>query len=1507
MSTAVVALGLTVGPAAIRTAKVDAYERATSNASIVAGAANSTIQSSGLDVQYSTSGLTHIDSTTTLGSRGFVASDFTPGLQSSAPAVMFDTDAVNNCAATGDCSGLGTVAINFGQPIRNPVVHLAGLGGNIFNELPNGTVTASSQLHVSLSVVTPGVTLSKLSGGNLQVVDGTTITAANSSTGLNCNNTANGSNPLPAQDSAVCGSVQVVGTVSALTFDISAVFTQTQAGTPAHTINDTNANRYNEDFWILTTTVPEDFGDAPISYDQGNAARAVPSDVVLGAQTTEDNAAVLDATTSPNASANAGLDNGDDGATLGPITNDATSYSTTVTLSGASKAGTVCGWIDFNRNGTFDNAERACSTFTPGATAGTLNWTGLSDLSAGTTYARFRVGYNAAQTQAPTGASDAGEVEDYQLAITLAPGFSCSTGTVFITQGAPGAPSQLYVAESDGSGGITFNTVGPTMPMEVNALAWREVDGYLYAMNADSGNRTDLIRIGPGGVTANLGPVAGLPGPGLQHYNQGTFGDGAFADTYFVRVSAPTNVLHAIDVDTLTNTPITLNASVPNTDDFVWKDGFIWSVSNGTTMYRINPADGEVASWSLASLGMTVGVYGGQWVYGNGNIGISHNGAGLVYQIAVTNPGAATPTFTLVATASGPSAGRNDGTACPGADVDLAITKDGPATYSAGGTLAYTLTVTNHGPGVSSGSVVSDTLPAALANAATSTPQCQFAGQQLTCVLGTLAVGDTFTIHIAADVIAGTSGTITNTTTVVGNERDPDPTNDTDDTQADPSQVPASCNTLWYVTNAPIGDPRPGTYGFVDPTSGQWTHVGTLSSQSSATAISAGGSTMWYAGWNPAAASPNGLLYGLDLATGVSAQLNATPHNMFLNNRMAVAPNGRLYTMSSNGNLWYTNPTSTSIGSPVNLGSTGVPSNGLTGGDMAFDGLGNLYIIASNSNLYVVPADSIAAGNPTAAFVGTMSGAHNFPGLAFTEDGNAYAATGGNDARLMNVDIATGDDTQVAQTATDFVGDLGSCAFPDPELETAKAVSPTSAVKPGDTLTYTITATNGGVVESTNTVLSDQIPPNTTYVAGSTTLNGASVGDENGAMPYVNGSPIRTPGAFNGVIAPNGTATVTFQVVVNDPFPADATKVVNQAAVESSGIPLIPTNPVETPVLDPGLELVKTADRGQASNAGDVIKYTFTATNTGNTTLSDVAIVDDPAQFTGTGTLSPMVCSPTTQPATLAPGDQLICTATYEVTQADMDAKSIFNSATACAINGNNGNNGNGNGNNGNRKGSRATPNFDNNGPPRSFAAQANRVCDGDSVTVPSPDKPKLSMDKRVAKIVDANDNDLVDLDDEIWYEFELRNNGNVTLTGVAVNDGLLTSVGVAVTCPSAILMPGKSMLCSAIGPYRIGRKDIRSGWVINSATATAVCRPVSNAHRPAGTKNLSGCQKVESPPDATKTPLQQVGQTGGGEGLADTGAPAWLLTAGISGLLSVGLGLYLMTVPGRQRNRGRR
>ena len=103
-----------------------------------------------------------------------------------------------------------------------------------------------------------------------------------------------------------------------------------------------------------------------------------------------------------------------------------------------------------------------------------------------------------------------------------------------------------------------------------------------------------------------------------------------------------------------------------------------------------------------------------------------------------------------------------------------------------------------------------------------------------------------------------------------------------------------------------------------------------------------------------------------------------------------------------------------------------------------------------------------------------------------------------------------------------------------PDMSVVKSVLPIGNQPPGATLTYSILVTNNGAGNATSVVLTDPIPANTTYVAGSITLGG--VGKTDIALDDEGDFNVTTLGAVTvsvGVLVPGGSATVTFQVTIN--------------------------------------------------------------------------------------------------------------------------------------------------------------------------------------------------------------------------------------------------------------------------------------------------------------------------------------------------------------------------------------
>src|SRR4051812_35571492 len=79
---------------------------------------------------------------------------------------------------------------------------------------------------------------------------------------------------------------------------------------------------------------------------------------------------------------------------------------------------------------------------------------------------------------------------------------------------------------------------------------------------------------------------------------------------------------------------------------------------------------------------------------------------------------------------------------------------------------------------------------------------------------------------------------------------------------------------------------------------------------------------------------------------------------------------------------------------------------------------------------------------------------------------------------------------------------------------------------------------------------------------------------------------------------------------------------------------------------------------GLYDHVGQVVGYTLTATNTGNVTLHNVSVSDNPA-------LTGLSCTPSIPVASLAPGGSVICTGSHAITQGDLDAGSFLDTASA--------------------------------------------------------------------------------------------------------------------------------------------------------------------------------------------------------------------------------------------------
>ncbi len=364
---------------------------------------------------------------------------------------------------------------------------------------------------------------------------------------------------------------------------------------------------------------------------------------------------------------------------------------------------------------------------------------------------------------------------------------------------------------------------------------------------------------------------------------------------------------------------------------------------------------------------------------------------------------------------------------------------------------------------------------------------------------------------------------------------------------------------------------------------------------------------------------------------------------------------------------------------------------------------------------------------------------------------------------VLNVAIGSGTPSTGPPVNTYPSNQVRVPALADPKVSLDKKMTSnadqdsSSTVSVGDTLTYTLTATNTGNVALSNVVVTDPLTGQTTTCA---------------------------------VLAPTATCvlTATYVVLQTD---VDAGSIVNTGTVtgeKPGGDPFDPIDDVtksdsETVTLprNAAVSLIKPSptnadeDGSGTVSVGDTLTYTLTAKNIGNVTLTNVVVTDP---LTG-GTTT----CPTLAPTPLLPAGMCVLITTYVVVQGDVDAGSILNIG---AVTGN---------------------------PPSPFPpATANAA-----TVTPIPRTPKVSLIKTVTGVTDTNADGVTDAGDTVTYAFTVTNTGNVTLTNVVVTDPLVTVTG----SPIPSLAPGVSDAVSFTASYLLTQADVDAGFIENTAIVT--------------------------------------------------------------------------------------
>ncbi|WP_405569314.1 gliding motility-associated C-terminal domain-containing protein, partial [Winogradskyella sp. Asnod2-B02-A] len=388
---------------------------------------------------------------------------------------------------------------------------------------------------------------------------------------------------------------------------------------------------------------------------------------------------------------------------------------------------------------------------------------------------------------------------------------------------------------------------------------------------------------------------------------------------------------------------------------------------------------------------------------------------------------------------------------------------------------------------------------------------------------------------------------------------------------------------------------------------------------------------------------------------------------------------------------------------------------------------------------------------------------------------------------FSNSVVASGDspdDTTVSDTSDDDDDTDGNTEddatettiSEDPSIETVKTVAITSDVLPagaslGDTMTYTITVINTGNVTLDNVVLTDTFldaDGNVLTLLTGPTFDSADQGSSEGLLlvgetatylaTYVIEQDAIDAGGFSNSVVASGDSPDDTTVVDTSDDGDDADGDTEDDATVTTIDP------------DPRISLIKTIlpledtnGDGIVGGIDDVITYVFDVENIGNLTLTDIVVQDDLPGLNLTG--GPI--------SLLIPGDSdnITYSATYLITQADIDLGFVVNSASVSSekLDGD--------------------PN-DTSDDITDISDDPNDNEDVDDNGDGNPDDPTIVyvtsiFDLEITKVVDEL-NPVIG--DQVTFTIEVANIGNVTATDIIVDEQIpsgysfisaLTTVGI--------------------------------------------------------------------------------------------------------------------------------
>lgn len=399
---------------------------------------------------------------------------------------------------------------------------------------------------------------------------------------------------------------------------------------------------------------------------------------------------------------------------------------------------------------------------------------------------------------------------------------------------------------------------------------------------------------------------------------------------------------------------------------------------------------------------------------------------------------------------------------------------------------------------------------------------------------------------------------------------------------------------------------------------------------------------------------------------------------------------------------------------------------------------------------------------------------------------------------LINTVTAAANDPNGTPVPTDTSDPVPAPVNADPSIAVVKTVTstPLAVPQPNDIISFLVTVENTGNVTLDAPVLTDTLRPlggaavmpnPVPQLTAASDTNGNGKVDVDETWEYVldytiTQADIDAGGVENSVVA-----------TADDPFGTEVTDTSNNSDKLGNTPTTAPLNQV------PGITAIKTI-LNSPQVADDLVLFEITVRNTGNVTLSSVAIASDTLTRQGTTAVPISLDSGPDFVAAdggsaegiLKAGETATYRASYTLQQEDIDAGGISNTATATG-----------------------TP--PGGGLPVTDVSDNGSGGGDDPTDLTIAPAPSLALTKRLLAGGPTYDS----TDDILTFAFDVTNTGNVTIPAtVTIDDPLLVSLGGTVSCPADDILPDGMITCE--GSFTVTQGQIDAGSLTNTATAVS-------------------------------------------------------------------------------------